>query len=77
MASLISFGQAHTHKVNGKLLHNNVLARVRDRAHAFELFGDKWAFEYKEENLGQDKIKAYFPNGIIDFTGESNETSKG
>jgi hypothetical protein len=73
MASLISFGSAHTHKVNGKLLHNNVLAKVRNRDHAFELFGNKWAFEYKEENLGQDKIKAYFPDGIIDLTNEGDK----
>lgn len=68
MSILISFGQAHVHKVNGKILHSNVLARVRDRDHAFELFGPVWSFSYTDEEMWKDKIEKYFPEGIIDLT---------
>lgn len=68
MSCLITFGQSHVHKIGGTTLDRNVVARVRDRDHAFALFGPVWAFEYREGELSPEKIAQFFPRGIVDLT---------
>jgi len=55
----ITFGQCHTHRVNGYTFDKDCVALIRDRDRAFELFGDKWAFEYEKE---PDML--FYPRGI-------------
>lgn len=71
MSTIITFGQSHIHKVGKHVLDKDSLARVADRNHAFELFGDKWAFSYTEVEASQ-KLH-YFPRGIIDLVSDQNE----
>lgn len=66
MSTIISFGQDHIHKLGDIVLDKDSLARVRDREHAFELFGPVWSFEYTEQKA--QKNLHYFPRGIIDLT---------
>lgn len=65
MSCYITFGQAHTHRVNGVTLDCDSVAKVRDRDQAFELFGPKFGTSYTEEEIM--KVMHYFPRGIIDL----------
>ncbi len=77
-----SFGQTHTHKINGVLLHPDVLLEVdaesegeaRERVFASEI-GDKFFTSYSEERLKQLGEKAeffsYFPEGVVRVEGLS------
>lgn len=58
-----SFGHGHEHKFKEITLDVNILVEITDvnpRKVMVELFGDEWAFEYRE--LPQMK---YFPRGIM------------
>ncbi len=60
----ITFGQSHTHRVNGVTFDCDSVARVvGDRNTAFNLFGRKWHNCY--ESLDDINMK-YFPRGVID-----------
>lgn len=63
--SYFTFGQKHTHSYNGVTLDRNIVIKItadNPRDKMFELFGDKWCFEYdKEPNM------EYFPKGIFDI----------
>lgn len=60
----VTFGQGHTHRVNGKTFDADCVARVRgDRERVRELFGDTW------HNCHDDRRNVdltYFPRGVID-----------
>ena len=62
-----SFGQMHTHRLNGVTLDCDgilcVEAKNSDvaRKKVFDLIGNKFAFQYTEETL---KLK-YFPRGVV------------
>ena len=66
----ITFGQDHTHKINGNTFDRNCVAVIesesaeRGREMAFEYFGHKFCFEYPEQYFDMDKMK-YFPRGFI------------
>ena len=66
----ISFGQQHTHRVNNVTFDKDSIARIKckdyadGRKIAFELFGDKFAFDYSKEEI--EKSLHFFPRGIID-----------
>lgn len=58
-----SFGHGHEHKFKEITLDVNILVEITDvnpRQVMVDLFGDEWAFEYRE--LPQMK---YFPRGIM------------
>lgn len=48
----VTFGQSHSHTIDGKLLHKDVVARydadsyAEDRERAWEMFGPKLCFCY-------------------------------
>lgn len=71
MKTFITFGQVHTHRVNGKALDCDCVAVIESsdaqtgRATAFELFGDKFFTTYTEENFDHESMK-YFPRGFIE-----------
>ena len=66
----VTFGQVHTHRVQGKTLDCDCVAvykansRKEGRDKAFELFGDKFFTDYHGEEFAQDSMK-YFPRGFI------------
>ena len=61
----ITFGQAHSHEVNGRVFDKDCVAVIKcntpgeGRDIAFDTFGGKWAFQY------QDIDMARFPRGMI------------
>jgi hypothetical protein len=66
MKTFVTFGQGHTHRVNGKTFDCDCIAVVDgDRAKVFEIFGPKFCFEYPEENWDESKMK-FFPRGYIE-----------
>lgn len=66
----VTFGQIHTHRVNGKTLDCDTVAvfKAEDwkdgRKKAFEYFGDKFFTDYHGTEWDQDDLK-YFPKGYI------------
>lgn len=71
MKTFITFGQSHTHSINGKTLDKDTIAVIhcRDQKHgrelAFEFFGDKFCFEYPEAQWDEENMK-YFPKGYVE-----------
>jgi hypothetical protein len=69
MIIYITFGQIHTHSVNGKTFDKDTVAAIKcedwndGRNKAFEYFGDKFMTDYTEEQIKE--ILHYFPKGII------------
>lgn len=69
MKIYISFGQVHTHSVNGKTFDKDCLAEIDCESHregrdiAFEYFGDKFSISYTEESVKE--ALPYFNRGII------------
>ena len=70
----VTFGQAHAHAVNGKTFDKDCIAVVNgDRAKVFELFGDKFCFEYSEAEWQEQVMDAkmhYFPRGYLEVGNE-------
>lgn len=70
MKTFITFGQIHTHVVNGKTLDKDTVAvlEVPDFAHAVVLinlyFGTNYCFSYPEERWDEAQMK-YFPKGYV------------
>ena len=66
MKVYITFGQVHTHRVNGKTFDCDSVAVIEaesyaaGRARAFELFEDKW-----HQCLESAPKMEYFPRGLI------------
>lgn len=69
MPFYVSFGQVHTHRIGGKIIDKDCLYKIDvdkfDEAakQAENLFGEKWAWIYNEEE--KDKYLTYFPRGIV------------
>jgi hypothetical protein len=74
MKTYVTFGKAHRHEVNGKVFDRNCVAVIHSesseagRAKAFELFDDKFCFEYSEDRWDKSKM-GYFPRGYIEVEG--------
>lgn len=72
MKILVTFGQNHVHRVNGRTFDCDCLARITARTYeeardmAFEIFGPKFCFTHKEEDY-QDSLH-YYSRGIIDVS---------
>ena len=70
MKTYVTFGQNHTHSINGKTLDKDCVAVIespnpqRGRDIAFELFDTKFCFEYSEDHWDDSKM-SYFPRGYI------------
>lgn len=65
MKTYVTFGQAHTHSVNGKTFDKDCVAVVHgDREKVFEIFGPAFSFEYSEDTW-DDKNMRYYPRGYI------------
>lgn len=66
----VTFGQTHTHSVNGKTLDKDTVAVLHAENHkegrdrAFELFGSKFCFEYFDTQWNEEDMK-YFPKGYV------------
>ena len=62
-------GQAHAHVIGGKtwdkdgLLEVEALDYEAAREFVFSLVGNKWSFQYTENEL--DDLMPYFRNGIV------------
>ena len=66
MKTYVTFGQNHTHSVNGKTLDKDCVAVVSgDREKVFALFGPKFCFEYPEGSWDEGMLK-YFPRGYVE-----------
>jgi len=65
MRTFVTFGQAHTHSINSKTFDKDCVAVVNgDRDKVFEIFGNKFCFEYPERLWVDDWMK-YYPRGYI------------
>ena len=66
----VTFGQIHTHRVNGKTLDCDCVAvfeasdREAGRKQAFEWFGDKFFTDYHDTDWSEKQLK-YFPRGYV------------
>lgn len=73
--TFVTFGQCHAHAINGKTFDKDCIAVVDgDRAKVFEIFGDKFCFEYSAEEWfgkGMDDKMHYFPRGYIEVENDS------
>lgn len=71
MKTYVTFGQEHTHRVNGKLFDKDCVAVIeaRDmtegRQLAFDYFGPKFCFTYNEAGFQRVDME-YFPRGFIE-----------
>jgi len=70
MKIYVTFGQTHTHSVNGKTFDKDVVAEINcqdyedGRKKAFEYFNGVFATTYTEDKITDDFLD-YFPHGII------------
>ena len=70
MKIYITFGQEHYHELNGNVFDKDCVAVIEADDHsagrkkAFELFGNKWAFEYTDKDHVIEMMH-YFPRGIV------------
>jgi len=68
----VTFGQIHTHRVNGKTLDCDTVARFQaknaqeGRTKAVDYFGGMFFTDYHDIQWNDEKLE-YFPKGIIDI----------
>ncbi len=68
----VTFGQQHTHRVNGKTLDCDTVACYEAANHgegrhkAFDLFGDKFFTDYHDTSFDMESLQ-YFPKGIVNI----------
>ena len=71
MRTFVTFGQNHTHAVNGKTLDKDCVAVIKSesaeegRALAFEFFGRQFCMEHPEPYWDEESL-AYYPRGYIE-----------
>lgn len=71
MRTYVTFGQLHTHSVNGKTFDKDCVAVINSsspqegRELAFLFFGAGFCMEYPEQYWGDSTIK-FFPRGYIE-----------
>ena len=72
MKTYITFGQIHTHSINGKTVDKDCVAVINantheeGRASAFEWFDGKFHNAYSEEDF-DPSILEYYPRGLIEL----------
>jgi len=70
MKTYVTFGQAHTHSINGRTIDKDCIVVLETesakagRDLAFEIFGPKFCFEYPETHWDDSKMH-YFPRGYL------------
>lgn len=70
MKTFITFGQDHTHSINGKTLDKDTVAVIEsptfEEAMVLinEYFGSVYSFSYPEEYWDEAKL-SYFPKGYV------------
>lgn len=70
MKHYVTFGQVHTHRVQGKTLDCDTVAvyeaesSEEGRKKAFDLFGDKFFTNYHADEWDEDDL-LYFPRGYV------------
>jgi len=70
MKMYITFGQVHTHSINGKTFDRDCVAVIDcenetdGRKKAFEYFGGKFCFLHLEVWCNKENMK-FFPRGLI------------
>ncbi len=70
MKLYITFGQDHTHRANNQTFDKDSVAEieceswVNGRNIAFDLFGDKFATSYDEDQI-TERFMSHFPRGIL------------
>lgn len=66
----VTFGQVHTHMVNGKTLDCNTVAVFEaesyedGRGKAFKYFGDKFFTDYHDSEWDESKL-IFYPKGYV------------
>jgi hypothetical protein len=66
MKTFVTFGQSHSHTINGKVFDKDCVAIVKgDRQKVFEIFGPKFCFEYSAEDWKEESMQ-YYPRGYIE-----------
>ena len=75
MKTYVTFGQDHTHRVNGKTFDCDCVAVINHaddngRELAFEIFGRQFCFEYSEERFNHSSMH-YYPRGLIEVNDET------
>ena len=66
----VTFGQDHTHRINGVTYDADCVAVItgsssaHNRQRAFDLFDKRFCFEYPETSFDPEIMK-YFPRGLI------------
>jgi hypothetical protein len=66
---IITFGQIHTHRVNGHIFDHDSVAVIKAeneqeaRDIASDLFGQNWYMSHKEKHFDSDNTIKYFPRG--------------
>jgi hypothetical protein len=71
MKTMVTFGQDHAHSVNGMTFDKDCVAVINHtqphegRELAFEIFGNKFCFEYPEDKFNPEDM-VYFPRGYIE-----------
>lgn len=68
----VTFGQIHTHSINGKTLDKDTVAvfeaenAIEGRELAVEYFGDRFFTDYHDENWDESKLE-FFPKGYVEL----------
>ena len=71
MKTYITFGQVHTHSINGITFDKDCVAVIdgpschENRERAFQLFGRKFCFEYCDKEFENVDMR-HFPRGLIE-----------
>ena len=71
MKTYVTFGQIHTHSINGQIFDKDCVAVIHARTpqagrnKAFEIFSTRFSFEYSEDEFNMDWMKHY-PRGFIE-----------
>ena len=71
MKIYITFGQVHTHRVNGRTFDTDCIAEIEcedygdGRVKAFGYFGEKFMSSYEKSDISKPGFMKYFPRGII------------
>ena len=67
MKSYVTFGFDHRHEINGIVYDKDCVAVVNgNREKVFELFGNKFSFEYPHDKFDFTMMDRYFPRGLIE-----------
>lgn len=62
----VTFGQVHTHSINGLTFDKDCVAVIHgDEQKVFDLFGRKFCTQC-EEAYWSDRVMKYFPRGYIE-----------